>query len=34
VIAACFRYIVDAAIEFYTKQLGFKLEMHPWPTLC
>ena len=31
---ACFRYIVrdvDAAIEFYTKQLGFKLEMHPAP---
>lgn len=28
------RYIVngvDAAIEFYTKQLGFKLEMHPAP---
>jgi catechol 2,3-dioxygenase-like lactoylglutathione lyase family enzyme len=31
-MAACVRYIVDdvsAAIEFYTKQLGFKLEMHP-----
>ena len=31
---ACFRYIVrdvDAAIEFYTRQLGFKLEMHPAP---
>jgi len=31
---ACFRYIVrdvDAAIEFYTTQLGFKLEMHPAP---
>ena len=30
----CFRYIVrdvDAAIEFYTKQPGFKLEMHPAP---
>ena len=30
----CFRYIVrdvDAAIEFYTKQLAFKLEMHPAP---
>lgn len=28
------RYIVDdveTAIEFYTKQLGFKLEMHPAP---
>ena len=22
---------LDAAIEFYTKQLGFKLEMHPAP---
>ena len=33
-MAACFRYIVDdvdAAIEFYTKRLGFKLEMHPAP---
>jgi catechol 2,3-dioxygenase-like lactoylglutathione lyase family enzyme len=33
-MAACVRYIVDdvsAAIEFYTKQLGFKLEMHPAP---
>lgn len=33
-MAACFRYIVNdvnAAIEFYTKQLGFKLEMHPAP---
>jgi len=32
---ACFHYIVrrdvDAAIEFYTRQLGFKLEMHPAP---
>lgn len=31
---ACFRYIVDdvnAAIEFYTKLLGFTLEMHPAP---
>ena len=31
---ACFRYIVNdvnAAIEFYSKQLGFKLEMHPAP---
>jgi catechol 2,3-dioxygenase-like lactoylglutathione lyase family enzyme len=28
------RYIVndvDAAIAFYTEQLGFKLEMHPAP---
>jgi catechol 2,3-dioxygenase-like lactoylglutathione lyase family enzyme len=28
------RYIVhdvDAAIEFYTKQLGFRFEMHPAP---
>lgn len=33
-MAACFRYIVDdvdAAINFYTKMLGFKLEMHPAP---
>ena len=33
-MAACFRYIVNdvnAAIEFYTKHLGFKLEMHPAP---
>jgi catechol 2,3-dioxygenase-like lactoylglutathione lyase family enzyme len=33
-MAACFRYIVDdvdAAIEFYTKHLGFKVEMHPAP---
>jgi catechol 2,3-dioxygenase-like lactoylglutathione lyase family enzyme len=33
-MAACFRYIVrdvGVAIEFYTKQLGFKLEMHPAP---
>jgi catechol 2,3-dioxygenase-like lactoylglutathione lyase family enzyme len=33
-MAVCFRYIVDdvnVAIEFYTKQLGFKLEMHPAP---
>ena len=29
-----FRYIVndvDAAVEFYTKMLGFKVEMHPGP---
>jgi len=33
-MAACFRYIVndvDATIDFYTKHLGFKLEMHPSP---
>ena len=33
-MAACFRYIVDdvnVAIEFYTKLLGFKLEMPPAP---
>ena len=33
-MAACFRYIVndvDAAIEFYTRHLGFKVEMHPAP---
>jgi predicted enzyme related to lactoylglutathione lyase len=33
-MAACFRYLVNdvsAAIEFYTKLLGFKLEMHPAP---
>src|SRR5262249_20196913 len=33
-MAACFRYIVndvDAAIAFYTRHLGFKLEMHPAP---
>jgi catechol 2,3-dioxygenase-like lactoylglutathione lyase family enzyme len=33
-MAACVRYIVNdvtAAIEFYTKELGFKLEMHPAP---
>ena len=33
-MAACVRYIVEdvkAAIEFYTGQLGFKLEMHPAP---
>lgn len=31
------RYIVndtDAAIEFYTRQLGFKLEMHPGPAFA
>ncbi len=36
-MAACFRYIVNdvnAAIEFYTKQLGFKLEMHPAPAFA
>jgi predicted enzyme related to lactoylglutathione lyase len=33
-MAACFRYIVNdvsAAIDFYTKLLGFKVEMHPAP---
>jgi catechol 2,3-dioxygenase-like lactoylglutathione lyase family enzyme len=33
-MATCIRYIVDdvdAAIAFYTGQLGFKLEMHPAP---
>src|SRR6516162_7191877 len=31
---ACFRYIVNdvnAAIDFYTRHLGFKVEMHPAP---
>jgi catechol 2,3-dioxygenase-like lactoylglutathione lyase family enzyme len=33
-MTACFRYIVNdvnAAIEFYTRHLGFKVEMHPAP---
>lgn len=33
-MAACFRYIVsdmDATIDFYTRNLGFKVEMHPAP---
>ena len=33
-MAACVRYIVndvDASIDFYTKQLGFTVEMHPAP---
>jgi catechol 2,3-dioxygenase-like lactoylglutathione lyase family enzyme len=33
-MAACFRYIVsdmDAAIDFYVRHLGFKVEMHPAP---
>jgi len=33
-MAACFRYIVNdvkAAIDFYTRQLGFTVEMHPAP---
>ena len=33
-MVACFRYIVndvDAAIDFYTKHLGFRVEMHPAP---
>jgi catechol 2,3-dioxygenase-like lactoylglutathione lyase family enzyme len=36
-MAACFRYIVDdvdAAIDFYTRRLGFKLEMHPAPSFA
>lgn len=31
---ACFRYIVNdvsAAIDFYTRHLGFRVEMHPAP---
>jgi len=31
-MTACFRYIVDdvtAAVDFYTRHLGFTLEMHP-----
>ena len=33
-MGACFRYIVNdvsAAIDFYTRRLGFKVEMHPAP---
>lgn len=33
-MAACVRYLVnnvDESIDFYTKHLGFKLEMHPAP---
>lgn len=33
-MAACFRYIVtdvDAAMDFYVANLGFKVEMHPAP---
>jgi catechol 2,3-dioxygenase-like lactoylglutathione lyase family enzyme len=33
-MAACVRYIVNdtkVAIDFYTKHLGFKVEMHPAP---
>ncbi|CAN7716102.1 VOC family protein [Rhizobium sp. LjRoot258] len=36
-MAACFRYIVDdvsASIDFYTRHLGFKLEMHPAPSFA
>ncbi len=36
-MAACFRYIVndvDAAIDFYTGHLGFKVEMHPAPAFA
>jgi catechol 2,3-dioxygenase-like lactoylglutathione lyase family enzyme len=33
-MAACVRYLVNdvkAAIDFYTRHLGFKVEMHPAP---
>ena len=33
-VAACFRYIVNdvsTSIDFYTRHLGFKVEMHPAP---
>ena len=36
-MAACIRYIVhdvNAAIEFYTKHLGFRVEMHPAPAFA
>jgi catechol 2,3-dioxygenase-like lactoylglutathione lyase family enzyme len=36
-MAACFRYIVNdvnAAIDFYTRHLGFKVEMHPVPAFA
>lgn len=36
-MAACFRYIVNdvsAAIDFYTRHLGFRLEMHPAPAFA
>ena len=36
-MTACFRYIVndvDAAIDFYTAHLGFKVEMHPAPAFA
>ena len=36
-MAACFRYIVKdvgAAIDFYTRHLGFKVEMHPSPAFA
>ena len=36
-MAACFRYIVrdvDAAIDFYSRHLGFKVEMHPAPAFA
>lgn len=36
-MAACFRYIVNdvgAAIDFYTRHFGFKLEMHPAPAFA
>ena len=36
-MSACIRYIVDdvgAAIDFYTRRLGFKIEMHPSPSFA
>ena len=36
-MAACFRYIVnhvDESIDFYSKHLGFKVQMHPSPAFA
>lgn len=36
-MAACVRYIVDdvtASIDFYTRHLGFRVEMHPSPAFA
>jgi len=36
-MAACFRYIVNdvgAAIDFYSRHLGFRVEMHPAPAFA